>query len=62
MVDTSDKFADVLRETDALVSAGESPQIDGVVRLTNPGALPIDDWARVRITDSDSHDFTARVI
>ena len=55
-------IADVLRETDALVSAGESPEIDGVVRLTNPGALPIDDWARVRITDSDSHDLTARVI
>jgi len=54
--------ADVLPETDALVSAGESPEIDGVVRLTNPGALPIDDWARVRITDSDSHDLTARVI
>jgi ribosomal protein S12 methylthiotransferase len=55
-------IADVLPETDALVSAGESPEIDGVVRLTNPGALPIDDWARVRITDSDSHDLTARVI
>ena len=54
--------ADVLPETDALVSASESPEIDGVVRLTNPGALPIDDWARVRITDSDSHDLTARVI
>ena len=55
-------IADVLREAEALVSAGESPEIDGVVRLTNPGALQIDDWARVRITDSDSHDLTARVI
>jgi ribosomal protein S12 methylthiotransferase len=43
-------------------SAGESPEIDGVVRLTNPGALQIGDWARVRIIDSDSHDLTARVI
>ena len=43
-------------------SAGESPEIDGVVRLTNPGGLRIGAWARVRITDSDSHDLTARVI
>ena len=43
-------------------SAGESPEIDGVVRLTNPGTLQMGDWARVRITDSDSHDLTARVI
>jgi ribosomal protein S12 methylthiotransferase len=43
-------------------SAGESPEIDGVVRLTNPGALQMGDWARVRITHSDSHDLTARVI
>ena len=43
-------------------SAGESPEIDGVVRLTSPGALQIGDWARVRITGSDSHDLTARVI
>ena len=55
-------IAAVQREAAALVSAGESPDIDGVVRLTNPGALSIDDWARVRITDSDSHDLTARVI
>ena len=55
-------IAAVQREAAALVSAGESPDIDGVVRLTNPGALQIDDWARVRITDSDSHDLTARVI
>ena len=43
-------------------SAGESPEIDGVVRLTNPGALQMGDWARVRITDSDSHDLAAQVI
>ena len=55
-------IVDVLPETDVLVSAGESPEIDGVVGLTNPGALPIDDWVRVRITDSDSHDLTTRVI
>ena len=43
-------------------SAGESPEIDGVVRLTDPGTLQIDDWARARITDSDSHNLTARVV
>ena len=55
-------IADVQREAAALVGAGESPDIDGVMRLTNPGALQIDDWARVSITGSDSHDPTARVI
>jgi len=37
-------------------SAAEAPEIDGVVKIENPGALAPGDWTEVTITRSDNHD------
>ena len=40
-------------------SAGDAPEIDGVVRISQGGKLKVGEFARVRITASDAHDLNA---
>ncbi|MBS0365850.1 MAG: 30S ribosomal protein S12 methylthiotransferase RimO [Proteobacteria bacterium] len=42
-------------------SAAEAPQIDGVVRIPQAGALRAGDWAEVTITGSDAYDLTGHL-
>jgi ribosomal protein S12 methylthiotransferase len=42
-------------------SAGEAPEIDGVVRIAPAHGLKVGDWADVLITGADTYDLTARV-
>ena len=41
-------------------SEADAPEIDGVVRITNPGKLRPGDWADVEVTSSDAYDLRAR--
>src|SRR5579864_2964336 len=40
-------------------SSSEAPEIDGVVRIRQPGQLAAGDWAEVRITGSSDYDLEA---
>ncbi len=42
-------------------SAADAPEIDGVVIIKNAAQLKVGEFAEVKITASDAHDFTARV-
>jgi ribosomal protein S12 methylthiotransferase len=42
-------------------SAGDAPQIDGVVHVHDAQGLRVGDWADVEITASDAYDLTARL-
>ena len=41
-------------------SAAEAPEVDGVVRLADPGRLRAGDQVEVEITGADAYDLTAR--
>ena len=43
-------------------TAMDAPEIDGVVRFTGSGRLPIGGFVRVRITGSDEHDLQGEMI
>jgi ribosomal protein S12 methylthiotransferase len=43
-------------------SAAEAPQIDGVVKIENPGKLRPGDWAEVEILGADAYDLTGRLV
>ncbi|MBV8855093.1 MAG: radical SAM protein, partial [Sinobacteraceae bacterium] len=43
-------------------SFAEAPEIDGVVRIEQPGRLRAGDWAQVLITASDAYDLQARLL
>ena len=49
-------------EADLVVarSSAEAPDVDGVIRIVDPGRLRAGDWADVEITDADAYDLTAR--
>jgi ribosomal protein S12 methylthiotransferase len=40
-------------------SAGDAPEIDGIVRITAGSRLKVGDWAEVRITAAGAYDLTA---
>jgi ribosomal protein S12 methylthiotransferase len=40
----------------------DAPEIDGVVRFTGSGKLPIGGFVEVRITDSDDHDLVGEMV
>ena len=42
-------------------SAGEAPQIDGVVRIERAGKLRAGDWADAEIVGTDTYDLTGRL-
>src|SRR2546426_7341065 len=42
-------------------SEADAPQIDGVVRIENPGKLRAGDWAEVRIVAADDYDLTGQI-
>ena len=42
-------------------SAAEAPEIDGIVRVTQGAGLKVGEFARVRITNADAYDLTAKV-
>ena len=42
-------------------SASDAPEIDGVVRIPDGGALKVGDWAQVRVTKSGAYDLEARI-
>jgi ribosomal protein S12 methylthiotransferase len=41
-------------------SEGDAPEIDGIVRISKGGKLPVGEFAEVEITGSDDHDLEAR--
>ena len=43
-------------------SAGEAPEIDGVVQIEAPGDIQPGEFVEVRIVDSDSHDMWAEPV
>jgi ribosomal protein S12 methylthiotransferase len=43
-------------------SAGEAPQIDGVVKIERAGKLRAGDWADAEIVGTDTYDLTGRLI
>jgi ribosomal protein S12 methylthiotransferase len=43
-------------------SAGDAPEIDGVVRVRGGGELAVGSFARVRVTGADEHDLTAMLV
>ena len=43
-------------------SFAEAPEIDGVVRIEQPGRLRAGDWAQVLITASDAYDLRAQLL
>jgi ribosomal protein S12 methylthiotransferase len=56
-------LVDEVHEGTALArSAGEAPQIDGVVRIERAGKLRAGDWADAQITGTDTYDLTGRLI
>jgi ribosomal protein S12 methylthiotransferase len=40
-------------------SRGDAPEIDGIVRITRGGKLPVGEFARVKITGADAYDLKA---
>jgi len=42
-------------------STADAPEIDGVVRVTGGGALPVGQFVRVVVTAATDHDLVARV-
>jgi ribosomal protein S12 methylthiotransferase len=42
--------------------AGDAPEIDGVVSVTDGATLTVGDFARVSVTESDQHDLVARCV
>ena len=40
-------------------SRGDAPEIDGIVRITRGGKLPVGEFARVKITSADDYDLKA---
>ena len=42
-------------------SESDAPEIDGTVRITRGGKLPVGEFADVEITDSGDHDLEARL-
>ncbi|HTY92326.1 MAG TPA: 30S ribosomal protein S12 methylthiotransferase RimO [Steroidobacteraceae bacterium] len=42
-------------------SAADAPEIDGVVRITNGGKLPVGEFAQVTVTRAGDYDLTARI-
>ncbi|MBV9914612.1 MAG: 30S ribosomal protein S12 methylthiotransferase RimO [Sinobacteraceae bacterium] len=56
LVDTLDAGVAVAR------SFAEAPEIDGVVRIEQPGRLRAGDWAQVMITASDAYDLRAQLL
>jgi ribosomal protein S12 methylthiotransferase len=55
-------LVDEVHEGTALArSAGEAPQIDGVVRIERAGKLRAGDWADAQITGTDTYDLTGRL-
>jgi ribosomal protein S12 methylthiotransferase len=55
LVDRIDADAAIAR------SASDAPEIDGVVRILDGGALKVGDWAQVRITKSGAYDLEGRI-
>ena len=55
LVDSVDEHGAVAR------SEADAPEIDGVVRIAQPGGLRPGDWADVEITGSDTYDLSARL-
>ena len=55
LVDSIEKRIAVAR------SSADAPEIDGVVRITRPGALKAGDWAQVEITSAGDYDLEARI-
>jgi ribosomal protein S12 methylthiotransferase len=55
LVDSIEKRVAVAR------SSADAPEIDGVVRITRPGALKPGDWAQVEITSAGDYDLEARI-
>jgi ribosomal protein S12 methylthiotransferase len=43
-------------------SAGDAPEIDGVVHVERAGALKTGEFATVRVTRTDVHDMWAEVV
>ncbi len=43
-------------------SAADAPEIDGLVHIPGGERLPVGEFARVRVTDSDAHDLYAEVV
>jgi ribosomal protein S12 methylthiotransferase len=43
-------------------SAADAPEIDGIVSVQGGATLGIGEFARVRVTGSDAHDLTARLV
>ncbi|MBV8742260.1 MAG: 30S ribosomal protein S12 methylthiotransferase RimO [Sinobacteraceae bacterium] len=56
LVDTLDAGVAIAR------SFAEAPEIDGVVRIEQPGRLRAGDWAQVLITASDAYDLRAQLL
>jgi ribosomal protein S12 methylthiotransferase len=56
LVDSVDEEGAVAR------SAGDAPEIDGLVYIDNGHALKVGDFVNVRITDSDTHDLWAEML
>ena len=54
-MDSVDKKTAVARST------ADAPEIDGVVRISKPGAIGVGDWADVEITRARDYDLDARV-
>jgi ribosomal protein S12 methylthiotransferase len=42
-------------------SAGDAPEIDGVVRITHGGKLKVGEFAQVQVTGADAYDLKARL-
>jgi ribosomal protein S12 methylthiotransferase len=42
-------------------SAADAPEIDGTVRIPEPGDLEPGDWAEVEITAADDYDLTGEI-
>ncbi len=55
LIDARDGHAALAR------SAGEAPEIDGIVRIRHAGALQPGDRVRVRVTKASDHDLEARI-
>jgi len=43
-------------------SEGDAPEIDGTVRITRGGKLPVGEFAEVEITGSGDHDLKAKIV
>ena len=59
---TLDVLVDEVEDGVALArSSADAPEIDGIVRIRDAGALSPGQFARVRVTSADAHDLEARL-